>query len=432
MITRKHIAFSPGETIEEFSNDLLQRHVKYCYENSPFYRRRLDEVGVRPDQISGKNDLRLIPLTTKFDLERYNREFLCVGEDEIVDLCQTSGTTDRPINMLQTAGDIDRFGYNEEISFQGAGITRQDKVMIACAMGRCFMAGLAYFEGVRRIGATALRVGSGNCGILAQAALDHRPSVIVCVPSQALSLAQAIEESGVAPASLGVRLLICIGEPIRTPQHEYSHLGASLKTIWACDIAGTYASTEMATSFTDCTSGCGGHFHPELIIVEVIDDDGNILPPGIPGEIVATPLQVTGMPLLRYCMGDIAACHSEPCSCGRNTFRLGAIIGRKQQKMKIRCTTIYPSTVYSVLQQIAEIDNYYLEVFDDHKLSERIRVVVGVANKGALSTQALAEKIRSHIRVRLEVAIEDTELVASRIIQEGKRKPVLFFDYRNK
>jgi phenylacetate-CoA ligase len=418
------------ESIEQFNNQLLREHVQYCYERSPYYHRLFETSGLKPEHIKAKEDLHLLPLTLKEHLEEYAEDFLCVPEQEIVDICQTSGTTGKPLIMFQTASDLERVGYNEVISFRAAGVTVNDRVMIACALGRCFMAGLAYFEGVRRIGATAVRTGSGNPAFLIQPTLLYRPSVIVCVPSQALLLAEAIQQSGQDPAQLGVRLLICIGEPIRKVDLEYSTLGEKLRKIWNCDVVGTYASTEMATSFTECSYGRGGHFHPELIAVEIVDENGKPVPPGQPGEIIATPLQVTGMPLLRYCTGDIGAYYTEPCPCGKNTYRLGPIIGRKQQKMKIRGTLVYPSAIFSVLQDIPEVKNYYLEVYGEYELSERVRVVVGTEDVHCHSADSIAEKISAYIRVKPQVVVESAANVAARTIQEGKRKGTTFFDYR--
>ena len=432
MVKRQdNIAFSDIETINRFNEELLREHVRYCYENSPFYKNLFSQENIDPGEITCRRFLSKIPVTTRLDLEQYNNDFLCVSEREIVDLCQTSGTTAGAVNLLQTSGDLARVGYNEEISFKSAGITQDDRVMVACALGRCFMAGLAYFEGVRRIGAMAIRVGSGKPSILSRAVVDHRPTVIVCVPSQVLLMAKALAEFGINTRDLGVQKLVCIGEPVRNTDFGLNPLGLKLAEVWGSSIVGTYASTEMATSFTDCEYGRGGHFHPELIVVEVLDDDHNPVGPGKVGELIVTPLQVMGMPLLRFCTGDLAAYHTEPCECGRNTYRLGPIVGRKNQKMKIRGTTVYPSAVYTVLQDIPEVENYYLEVFDEHILSDTLCVTIGANRNCGLTEESVAEKLRGKIRVRPKIKIEKTEIVAQKVFQEGKRKPQLFFDYRS-
>ena len=122
------IEFESVRKIEEFNNGLLAEHVQYCYERSAFYRRMFDEAGVGPDQIRTKEDLRLLPLTTKEDLEEFGEDFLCVDSRAIVDMCQTSGTTGRPVILSQTESDLGRVGYNEKISFEAAGITEDDRV----------------------------------------------------------------------------------------------------------------------------------------------------------------------------------------------------------------------------------------------------------------------------------------------------------------
>ena len=424
------IEFDSHEEIDRFNARLLREHIGYCHERSPFYRRRFDELGVTSEQIQSVDDLHLLPCTTKEDLEGLTQEFLCVPEHEIIDTCQTSGTTGKPVSLLQTASDLERVGYNEKISFSAAGMTAEDSVMIACALGRCFMAGLAYFEGVRQLGARAIRTGSGNPSVLAQSVLLHHPSIIVCVPSQAVLMGEIIQNEGQDPSCLGVRALICIGEPVRTTDLELSQLGCRLRQLWGCDIVGTYASTEMATSFTDCVACKGGHYHPELMTVEILDDRGDSVPPGQFGEVVVTPLQVTGMPLLRYCTGDIATYYTDPCPCGRKTYRLSPIVGRKQQKMKIRGTTVYPNAIFSVLQGIPEIKNYYLEVNGEYALSETVCVVVGIESESSLSGQLIAEKLRGYIRVKPEVEVKSVAEVASKTLREGKRKAVTFFDNR--
>jgi len=185
----------------------------------------------------------------------------------------------------------------------------------------------------------------------------------------------------------------------------------------------------MATTFCDCEHGCGGHVHPHLMLVEVLDERGQRVADGTPGEVVATPLQVSAMPLLRFRTGDIACLYREPCACGTESVRLGPILGRKDQMLKYRGTTVYPPAIFAVLQQIEAVAAYYLEVYDDYTLSDRIRVVVGCSNQD-MDAQTIAEQIAARIRVKPEVVIDDVVRVRRKTIQEDKRKPVLFFDYR--
>jgi len=424
------IPYRPRDQIAAFSEDLLRRHLRYCFEHSPYYRQRFQASGIAPDDLRAMDDLRLFPLTTKEDLEQNGEALLAVPPSQIVDACQTSGTTGKPVIMYQTAEDLARLGYNEEISFRMAGMTQDDRVLIACALGRCFMAGLAYFEGVRRIGAMAIRAGAESPAMLAESVLIYRPTVIVAVPSTALAVARTLRERGCAPETLGVRICIAIGEPVRRADLYLNALGSQVAAQWDAQVLSTYASTEIATSFPDCTAGNGGHVHPDLVVVELLDDNGEPVPPGCPGEVVATPLQVTGMPLVRLRTGDIATLHDGPCPCGRNTPRLGPVMGRKQHMLKIHGTTVYPPAVHDVLHEIPGVCNYFLEVFSEHDLSDRLRVTVGLAPECRLTIGDIAEHIRSRIRLKPEVRALPVEEVERFTLKDGRRKPIRFFDCR--
>lgn len=408
---------------------LLREHIAYLAGNSPFYRSMFAETGVRPETITCSADLVRLPFTCKSDLGSRYEDFLAVGQEEIVDICLTSGTTGKAVAMLQSSGDLERLSYNEEISFRAAGFSSADRVLLAVATDRCFMAGLAYFLGLTRIKAAVLRSGSGNAALTAELIKNFHPSALVGVPSLLLNVGERLRLEGISPAELGIKRIVCIGEPVRGQDLGLSPLGNRLRELWQCRIFGTYASTEMATSFTDCTEGRGGHLIPELIVLEIVDEAGALVPAGTFGEVVATPLGVTGMPLLRFKTGDIATLHVDPCSCGRNTHRLGPIIGRKSQMLKCHGTTVYPPAIFTVLQEMREIRGYYIEVESEFALSDRVRVVAGSADP-SLCTDFIAEKIAAAIRVKPEVVIVSPEEILRVTMKEGKRKPVTFFDNR--
>jgi phenylacetate-CoA ligase len=425
------VSFECEEAISAYTNRMLARHAQYCCDRSPFYRKRFTDVGLTPGDISSVADLQRLPFTTKADLAGHADEFLCVPPCRIVDICQTSGTTGAPVALLQTAQDLERLAYNEETCFAAAGLTAEDRVVVACAIDRCFMAGLAYFEGLRRMGATSIRAGGGNPAMLAEMILTYRPSALIGVPSTLLETARMLEKRGVDPSRLGVGRLICIGEPVRDADLLPSALGQRLSEMWAAPVLGTYASTEMATSFAECAEGDGGgHILPDLIVVEIVDEGGGPVPPGELGEVVATPLQVTGMPLLRLKTGDIAALRTTPCPCGRKTWRVGPVVGRKAQMLKVHGTTLYPPAVFSALQSLDGVRNYCMEVHQDFELSDRVRVIVGLDDGLRLTEAEICDRIRAKVRVKLDVVIAPSEEIQRRTLVEGRRKPVLVFDYR--
>ena len=423
------LARADREQIARRQDELLRRHLRHCAVHSPFYRRMFGRLGIGAEELQGLADLVRLPFTAKGDLESCHAEFLALPPSEIVDLCLTSGTTGAPVAMLQSAGDLDRLGYNEELSFRGVGITREDRVLVSAAIDRCFMAGLAYFLGLTRIGATVVRGGSSSAALLAELVKSCRPSAVVGVPTLLLAVAEKLQHEGIDPGGLGVKRLICIGEPVRNRDFTLSPLGERLARGWRSRIYGTYASTEMATSFTDCSAGLGGHLHPELIALEIVDERGEPVPDGTPGEVVATPFATGAMPLLRFRTGDVASLHREPCSCGRNTPRLGPVIGRKSQMLKFRGTTVYPPAIASVLQGMQGVRGYYIEVESEFALSDRIRIVVGSSDP-ALNAALVAERIAAAIRVKPEVVIVPPEDVFRVTTRDDKRKPVTFFDRR--
>ena len=165
------------------------------------------------------------------------------------------------------------------------------------------------------------------------------------------------------------------------------------------------------------------------MLVEIVNDQGQRVAAGDVGEVVATPLQVTGMPLLRFKTGDVATLYCDPCECGRNSWRIGPVLGRKNQMLKYRGTTVYPPAIFAVLQELAEVQAFYIEVRDDYALSDQIRVVVG-SSCPDLTAHHVEELLAARIRVKPEVVIQDVDTVRNQTIQEDKRKPVTFFDYR--
>jgi len=409
---------------------LLRRHLAHAA-RSPFYRELFSREKFNPRKLLTLDDLAQLPFTSKRDLEERGRDFLAAPAHEVVDVCESSGTTGLPVTLLQTRADLERLAYNEESCFRAAGINPGERVLIAAALDRCFMAGLAYFLGLTSLGATAIRGGSGSVAFLAELVLRHRPTALVGVPTLIAAVAEAVAARGVQPTSAGVARIVCIGEPVRREDLGLSPLGEQLAALWGASVLGTYASTEMATSFADCTFGLGGHLLPDLMVIEIVDEQGRPLPPGVQGEVVATPLQVSGMPLVRFRTGDIATLHAEPCPCGRTSPRLGPVIGRKSQMLKIKGTTVYPPAIFAALQEISGVQGYFVEVRDTFELSDQVTVTVGAAGT-ALTPESVADRIAIRTRVKPEVLIVTPEKIVARTIRADKRKPITFFDLREK
>lgn len=415
------LALQPEPVIRRTQERLLNRHLAFCRAHSPYYRERL---GALPEPLR-LEELPLLPLTGKEELAAHNDAFIAASRRDLADICFTSGTTGRPCRIAYTRHDLERLAYNDARGFLAAGLGADDTVLMTCTMDRCFIAGLAYYMGAVKMGAAAVRNGLTSMESHADIIRNGSITAMIGVPSFLAKLGDHLQAQGIDASA--IRHLICIGEPLRTRQMELTPLGARLEAYWPGAVYSTYASSEIVTSFTECGCRCGGHAPADLALVEIVDPAGNPLPPGQEGEVTVTPLQVTGMPLLRFRTGDISFQLPEPCPCGRRTLRLGPILGRRAQMLKVRGTTLFPAAFFHVLDEMAEIDNYYMEV-SGHALSDHIDLYVAL-RAGDLDSLQIRERLFA--RTRLHVAVHTvTPAEARQKVFATSRKPVRFFDLR--
>lgn len=407
--------------------ELLRQHFLRA-SKSPYYKQLFKDCNIRPEDITSLNDLQNIPFTNRQELDEHGDLFQAVPDEKIVDMALTSGTTGPPVKIPYTAADLQRLAFNETMAFWGAGIRPADICQIAVTLDRCFIAGLAYYNGLVRLGAQSIRSGPGQPARQWELIKTLHPTVIIGVPTFLLQMAQWVKEHGQDPSQAGIRLLVTIGEPIRRPDFTLTPLGQTLTDAWKCSIRSSYGATELETGLTECSAEKGGHIHPELSIVEIIDDRGNVLPDGQPGEMVFTPLGVVGFSLIRFKTGDITRKYTEECSCGWKTARIGPIEGRVSQRLKVKGTTIYPETIFHILQEITEIDASYIEVRSAYDLSDEIKVVVG--SRKQITETEIGTLLQARLRVRPEVSILDTQEVQNIMFKDGGRKPKRFFDLR--
>ncbi|MBI4848347.1 MAG: AMP-binding protein [Nitrospirae bacterium] len=421
-----NIEFSTPDEIKAVQERLLQNHLAYIYGNSPFYRRTLD--GIALNKITLEN-LSALPFTGKSAFENHNDELLAVPMSKIVDIVLSSGTTGKPTKIMYTENDLRRLAYNEEISFASCGMTPDDIVLLTCTIDRCFVAGLAYFLGIRALGAAAVRNGLNSVESHLEIIQRMKPTAIVGVPSFLHKLGLFLQSKGIDPRETGVKKFICIGEPLRDKNLYLLKMGAYLEEIWGARVFSTYASSETITTFCECTAQNGGHLHPELAIVEIVNDNGEVLPLGEAGEVVVTTFFIEGMPLLRFRTGDMSFLIDGPCNCGRKSPRLGPILGRKKQMIKYRGTTLYPQAVYSALDEIPEVAEYYVSVTSDFDLSDVLKVYVSV-NGDSCSAKRIMDILQAHLRVRPDVIISSGEEVRKQLFAGNSRKAIRFIDRR--
>ncbi len=422
--------FQRPEDYRAAQQRLLGEHLRYAAERSPYYRRTFRENGIDPATVS-LEDLAKLPLTEKDELAGHNDEFLAVPMTSVVEIVLSSGTTGTPVKVLYTEKDLGRLAYNERISLAGCGITNEDTALLTCTLDRCFIAGLAYYSGLRALGAAVIRNGLNSPASHREIIQRLRPTVIVGVPSFLVKLGRFLEAAGANPRTSGVRKLVCIGEPVRGRDLSLLKMGEHLEAVWGAEFYSTYASSETITSFCECTARRGGHLHPELGVVEIVDENGRTLPPGETGEVVMTPLAIEGMPLVRFRTGDVSFLIDEPCACGRSSPRLGPVLGRKKQMIKYRGTTLYPGAIYSVLDGMPEVSDYYLTITSDFDLSDVVKVSVAVRN-GMVSPEQVRDRLQAQLRVRPEVEIVNEQTVREQIAPDSSRKINRFIDRRKK
>ena len=430
MVIRSIETKSPDE-IRRFQEGELIKLLAYLRLNSRFYNASFKRHKIDINQIRTLNDMKKLPLTTKEDLQLHGNDFICVDSSQIVDYITTSGTLGEPVVFAMTDNDLNRLGHNEYLGFKIAGCTSHDVFQLMTTMDRRFMAGLAYFLGSRMLKSAMVRVGNGIPELQWDSIRRFKPTTLVAVPSFLLSIIDYAEKNGIDYHTSGVKRAVCIGDSIRNTNFTLNTLGKKISERWPeLKLYSTYASTEMATSFTECQFGVGGHHNPDLIIVEFLDEHDKPVPDGEQGEVTITTLGVEGMPLLRFKTGDIATSHTEPCQCGRNTMRMGPVIGRKKQMIKFKGTTLYPPALYDILENIEGVKNYVVEVYTNLIGTDEILIRIGATDHSESFEKIIKDHFRAKLRVAPSISFETVDYINSLQHPPLSRKPVKLIDRR--
>ena len=416
--------------IKEFQEQKLKEVLQYVNENSPFYSRLFETHDISISNIILLEDLLKIPPTTKDDLQLYNDDFLCVSKQDIIDYTTTSGTLGTPTTIALTNSDLDRLALNEALSFNCAGITKKDTIQLMTTLDKQFMAGIAYFLGARHLGAGIIRTGSGVPELQLDSILKYSPSYLIAVPSFLLKLIDFANLKNIDINSLGVKGVICIGEPIRNDDFTLNTLGLKITKHWDISLYSSYASTEMNTAFTECSHQNGGHHHPELIIVEILNEDNLPVKNGDIGELTITTLEIEAMPLIRFKTGDMLRAYYEPCECGRTTLRLGPVKGRKKQMIKYKGTTLFPLAIENIMNHFTEIDSFIIEVSYNDIGTDEILIKLSSTSKSNELLQNIKTHFRSKLRVVPELEFHEKSYVDKLRFSKISRKPIKFIDKR--
>jgi phenylacetate-CoA ligase len=394
------ITFQPASTFKKLQEEKLQQLLLYVNHNSTFYKKLFSDHNIQISAIKIIEDLYLLPTTNKEDLQQHNNDFMCVSPEKIIEYTSTSGTLGSPVTIALTENDLERLAYNEYHSFLTTGGNANDTYLLMLTLDRQFMAGIAYYSGIRKMGGGIIRLGPGVPSLQWETILRLKPTAIVAVPSFILKLIQFAKEHNIDVNSTSVKKAICIGENIRNLDCTLNILGKKISDSWNIQLYSTYASTEMQTAFTECSEGKGGHNRPELLITELLDENNSPVPANVPGEVTITTLGVEGMPLVRYKTGDICMYFDEQCTCGRNSIRLSPILGRKKQMIKFKGTTLYPSAIFDILNDMKEIHDYVVEVQNNEVGLDEVILYLVMTD----DTIENDHKIRAYLQARLRVS----------------------------
>ena len=431
MIYSIETAYQPASIIKTMQEQKLQELLAYLNAYSPFYKELFSKNKISIIDIASMDDLEKLPITVKEDLQLRNNDFICVPRNRIIEYSSTSGTLGSPVTVALTENDLDRLAYNEYASFTSTGGTANDIYQLMLTLDRQFMAGMAYYNGIRKLGAGIIRLGPGVPSLQWETILRLKPTAIVAVPSFIVKLIQFAEEHRIDINNSSVKKAICIGENIRNPDLTLNILGKKITEAWNIQLYSTYASTEMQTAFTECREGRGGHHQPELLILELLDENNRQVAPGQPGEVTITTLGVEGMPLLRYKTGDICRYADEPCGCGRTTIRLSPVVGRKKQMIKYKGTTLYPPALFDLLNEMEDVKDFVAEVYQNEiGLDEVILHLLPTS-----TTEETDRKIRAYLQAKLRVSphihYTSTEEMHKMQFPESGRKAIKFIDRRS-
>lgn len=411
-----------ASTGHEVPAEALIQVFEYAKVKSLFYQRLFKNEYLEAKDFSLRN-FKKLPFTNKEDISESNLDFLAVSLDKVADYSTTSGTSGDSITVFLSKDDLENLGRNEADSFELAGATSKDVFQLMTTMDKQFMAGLAYYLGAQRLNAGMIRVGPGLPAYQWKSIILYKPTILIGVPSFIVTLLEYAENQGIEFSKTSVRKIICIGEAIREDDFSLNVLGKRITDKWNVELFSTYASTEMAVAFTECKIHNGNHLNSELLFLEVINEFGEDAEDGSIGEIVITTLKREAMPLLRYRTGDLARVYRAPCKCGNTAPRIGRILGRKNQMIKFKGTTIFPAAIFEIFDSLPNNWLYKVEISKDNLDNDKIIIYLQEEMEQSSEFGIVLEKCKSNLKVVPYFVFENADVLYRMIFNKDLRKP---------
>ena len=432
MFFQKDIETMPRADIEKMQLERLQRLVKYCYDNVPFYHKRLSEAGVCPEKIKTLSDIQYIPYTTKADLrDNYPYGLFAVPQSKIVRMHASSGTTGKPTVVGYTANDLDHWSDCVARLAMAAGADENTIVQICFGYG-LFTGALGLHYGLEKIGATIVPSSSGNTEKQIMLMQDFGTNTLVATPSYAQYIGELAREKGVLD-KLQLKLGLFGSEGCTI---EMRNAIEKTLNLFATDNYGMSELNGPGVS-GECRERCGMHINEDHYYAEIIDPaTGDVLPRGSEGELVVTTLTKEGMPVLRYRTKDITKINYEPCACGRTFARMDKPKGRSDDMLKIRGVNVFPSQIETVLMSFKEIAPHYQLVLTRENFADHLEIKVELLEQYSSlldNFPALSElhaKITKEMKIVLGIQTKLT-IVGCKTLERFQGKAKRIVDLRN-
>ena len=393
----------PREELEKIQLERLQETVNRVYERVPAYRQKMDDAGVKPEDIKSLKDLSKLPFVTKQDMrDNYPFGLFAVPKDKLVRIHASSGTTGKPTVVGYTQGDLETWTECvSRIACMG-GATEKDVAQICFGYGM-FTGALGLHYGLENIGAAIVPSSTGNSQKQIMYMQDFETSLLVATPSYALRLAEVAREMGVEPErDLKVKIALVGSELLTDAMREEMH------KFWGKDILITtnYGMSELMGPGVsgECLEHCGMHINEDYFIPEIINPQtGEVLPNGEQGELVITCIKKEGIPLIRYRTKDITRLFYEKCKCGRTFCRMENLSGRSDDMLKIRGVNVFPSQIEEVILSVNELGPHYEIILEREGYLDKLTVKVELAH----STDSFGEleKIKKEVQNKLKIIL---------------------------
>ena len=411
------------EDIKAHQLEKLQWQVKRVYENVKMYRERMDEAGVKPEDIKSLEDLAKLPFTTKQDLrDYYPFELLAVPKKDIVRIHASSGTTGKQIVAGYTRNDLDMWANGFARQLTAAGGNKNSVVQVSYGYG-LFTGGLGAHQGAEKVGAMVVPTSSGNTERQIRMMCDLGATHLCCTPSYAMYLGESVKEMGVKN-ELKLQAGIFGAEPWT---EEMRHQIEEALGLRAHDVYGLTEIMGPGVSY-ECSKQAGMHICEDMFIAEIIDPDtGEVLPEGSFGELVFTTITKEGQPLIRYRTRDLCVLDYTPCECGRTHVRMKKPAGRTDDMLIIRGVNVFPSQIEEVLlKNSIEVSPNYQILVDRVNNTDTLDVNVELSPKFNGDVEKEKQSLEAQLRATLGIGAKVHLLRPKSIVRsEGKAKRVI-------